>query len=204
MIFLQPNEYGPFSDIVSSAGSLIATAGALALGWRRRARWEPSEEDVANGPQRVGSLLVVIAIALLFTQMRDQSHLPFLNRLTLWLGIATVVSLLIYGILVGTLTYNRLDEVNGNVVQKKIIGGFWLTKAANIVLSQKAAQTPPVFLTKQELLMGAGYDPDKVWSPFSRSLAKSAFVICYLGLTASGTVALACASIILGLGQARP
>ena len=74
-------------------------------------------------------------------------------------------------------------------------------QGAKLQLQKKASARSPVFLTKQQLLKGAAYDPDLVWSPFSRSLAKAVFVIFYLGLTAFGTITLLCASIILDLGQ---
>jgi tetratricopeptide (TPR) repeat protein len=201
MSILEPNDYGPLNHLVSTAGWLLATAGALILGFKRRARWEPSEEDVSRGPQRVGSLLVVVAIAMLWTQARTLDYLPQLNRLTLALLGITILSLLIYGILIGTLTYEKVDSPGGTLRKQKIIGGFWLTKGAKLQLRKKASARSPVFLTKQQLLKGAAYDPDLVWSPFSRSLAKAVFVIFYLGLTAFGTITLLCASIILDLGQ---
>jgi hypothetical protein len=203
MILQNPDEYGVLTDLVSGAGSLIAVAGALALGWRGRIKkWEPSEEDIDRGPQKVGSLVVVIAIAILWTQTRNPSFLPFLNNLAFSLVATTVVALIVYGILVGVFTCDKKSAAGGKLETKRIIGGFWLTRQAKHTLARKEMEDPPVFLTKQELLFGAGYDPDKVWSRFSRAL-KAAFVIAYLALTASGTIALACASIILGIGQQK-
>lgn len=200
MIQGDPNNYGPLSDLVSGAGSLLAAVGALGLGWRRRAKWEPSEEDIARGPQRVGSLLAVIAIAILWSQTRNPIYLPELNRFAIILGIIAVVSLLIYGFLVATFTYFKVTGVSHNKpVEEKIIGGLRLTSAARHSIN--AAASASRFLTKQDLLAGAAYDPDKVWERWSRGIAKGLFVIFYLGLTVSGTIALACASIILGLSQ---
>lgn len=201
MILQNSSEYGVLADLVSTAGSLIAAAGALALGFRGRTKWEPSEEDINRGPQKVTSLLVVVAIAVLWTQTRNPAYLPFLNILAFSLSGATIIALVIYGILTGTLTYDKKIVEDGQVVTKKIIGGFWLTKQAKRVLADKENEKPPKFLTKKQLLAGAEYDPEYVWSNFSRSLAKAAFVIFYLALTASGTIALACASIILGVSQ---
>ena len=50
MVIVSAN-YGPFSSLVGTAGSIIATGAALRLGFKGRARWGPSEEDVSNGPQ---------------------------------------------------------------------------------------------------------------------------------------------------------
>lgn len=51
----------------------------------------------------------------------------------------------------------------------------------------------------QRLLEGAAYEIDKVWSRPSRQLAKTSFVLAYLGLTISGTIALAAGAMRLGL-----
>lgn len=200
MIFQNPNEYGILADLVSGAGSLLAAGGALRLGWRGRLKnWEPSEEDIDRGPQRVGSLLVVVAIAILWTQTRGLEHLHFLNTLAISLLAVTVIALIIYGILTGVFTYDRVIYVSGHTQIKKIVGGFWLTEEARHAKKRARNEDPPRFLKEQDLLKGAAYDADSVWPRLSRSLAKSAFVVFYIMLTASGTIALACASIILGL-----
>lgn len=194
-----PNNYGVMKDLVSGAGSLLATAGALWLGWGKRAKWEPSEEDIARGPRRVGSLLAVIAIAILWTQTRRPEYLPTLNKLAIGLGVLAVLALCVYGFLVSKYTYEKkVPNARGTADTVKLIGGFTLTQPAKHVLAEKAGAG--VYLTEQELLAGGAYDPDKVWTRGSRALAKQLFVICYLALTVAGTIALACASIILGLG----
>jgi hypothetical protein len=201
MILQETGEYGALSSLVSGAGTLIAAAGALALGFRGRAKWEPSEQDVDRGPQKVGGLLIAVTIAVLWTQTRNLESLPFLTRTAFILVGSTVAALIVYGILISVFSYDRSTAPGGEIVKEKIIGGFWLTKAAKNARDNAANANPPVTLTPQELLHGAGNDPDKVWPRLSRALAKAAFVIFYLALTASGTIALTCASIIFGLSS---
>lgn len=195
MMLIDEFDYGPLSDLVSVSGSIIAAGSAITLGWRKRAKWEPSEEDIAKGPERVGSLLTAVIIAILWLQMRNPTYQPFLAWLAIAMAIACVFFLSIYGFLIAMQTYEILYSPGPNAVSsRKIIGGFsLLTHAKEIKLSEQ--------ITTQDLLAGMAYDADKVWTRQSRALAKSSFVICYLGLTVSGTVALACVAIILGLSR---
>jgi hypothetical protein len=190
---LDQNNYGSLSDVVSAAGSIIAAALAIAQGWRKRARFEPSEEDIPKAPERVGGLVTAVIIGILWLQTRFALDVGFLTKLAIALLIACVAFLCIYGFLVGMQSYEIIFAPSRNTVgSRKIIGGFWLRRHGKNMKREE-------HITTQELLAGAAYDPDKVWSRISRNLAKTAFVICYLGLTVSGTVALACVAIIMAV-----
>ena len=52
------------------------------------------------------------------------------------------------------------------------------------------------------MLEGAAYDEDREWPHSARGLAKQAFTLAFIGLTASGTVALTAAAILLLLWRA--
>ena len=181
-------DYGPLKDIVALAGSIMAAGAAIALAFRGRARWEPSEQDIQAGAQKVGALVASVLIALMWVAWRDGKHNGTLVTVALVLLGATLLSLLLYGYLVGAQTYDVVTQ-DGT---KKVIGGFWLTAEAK---EQRKARN----LTIQRLLEGAAYDVDKLWSRPSRQLAKSSFLLGYLGLTICGTVALAAAAIRLGI-----
>jgi hypothetical protein len=195
-------QYGVLSEVVSGVGSLVAAVGAISLGWRGRTRWEPSEQDIERGPQKVGSLLAAIAIAILWSQSRNPVYLPQLNKLALTLGIIAVVSLLLYGFMVNTFTYVKIvSSGKGRGREEKIIGGLWLSRPAQQAKERKEQSGKTA--TTQTLLAEADYNPDRVWDRPSRGLSKAIFVILYLALTVSGTVAIASASIILGLSQVK-
>lgn len=190
------SDYGVFKDIVANAGSLMATVTAIALGFKGRAKWEPSEQDINKGPQRVAGVVSAVFIAVLWA-FRDSENKYFLATGALGSGFLTVLTLCAYGYLISLCTYYR-EIVNGNHVNKEnIIGGFFLTKAANQMI-QNAKKTNSSPRTIQELFKGSAYDPDLVWTRPSRAFAKQLFVISYLGLTVCGTVALASASILIG------
>lgn len=188
---LMPDEYGPLSDIVLYAGYITAAVAAVSLAWRGRRSWEPAEEDVSKGPQKVGALVAGVWIVLLWVTYQDDRGAKELRNLTVVLAILTVLALLAYGFLISTLTYEKIVAMSGNPVRTKIVGGFRLTEGA------KKRLTDDPDLTIQKLLKGSAYDPLRVWTNNSRALAKLSFVVAYLALTIFGTVALAGSAIIL-------
>jgi hypothetical protein len=190
-MFLESPNYGPFTSLVGTAGSIIATGAALMLGFRGRARWEPSEEDVSKGPQKVGSLLSAVGIVLLWANSRPD-QMGSLTHLIVWLLAITVAALLAYGLLNSTLIYYIEVAVDSHRTEKqKIIGGFWYAKGV-------AEKIRSLGVTVQDFLAGTGYKVDAVWPRLSRGVAKQAFVLAYLLLTVCGTLALASGSIITG------
>lgn len=185
-------KYGALAPLVSSVGSLVAAAAAIGLAWRGRARWEPSEEDVAAGPQRVGGLVAAIAIALLWATANDSGSDPLLVGLAIALTTVAVLALLAYSYVISTQTYEVVvvQSRNADPKTQKIIGGFALTPNAKKVAAERT-------VTTQEILRGSQYDVDRIWTRPSRAFAKLVFVACYLALTVSGTVAIACAAMLI-------
>ena len=186
---LAAQDYGPLKEVVSLAGSIIAAGAAIGLAWRGRANWEPSEEDVPAGAQKVGGLIGAVLIALIFANWSNEDDAGKLVTTALVALGLTLVFLVLYGCLVGMQTY-KFIEADGT--PERIIGGFWLTKKARKIKAERQ-------LDVQRLLEGAAYEIDKVWSRPSRQLAKTSFVLAYLGLTTSGTIALAAGAMRLGL-----
>ncbi|SRR5579884_152392 len=189
--------YGALWPLVRTAGCLMAAVGAIALAWRGRTDWEPSEQDIPQGPDKVAALVTAVLIAIIYVTMSNSTFRRRLIRLALLFASGCVVALLVYGFLVGTQTYDRKVVIPPNqIASEKIIGGFWLTSEA--IESQEKYHK-----TTQELLAGAGYDPDIIWSRPSRSLAKLCFTVSYICLTVCGSLALASASVILTLQRLR-
>lgn len=191
MILAQRSDYGSLAPLVKTAGTLMSATIAIGLSWRRRARWEPAEEDLAGGPARVAGLLTAVGIALIWSQLANREHLSLLLRLALWFAGVCVLSLLLYGALISTMTYTKVISPAANQTkEQKIVGGFVLTPRAREVIRTRQ-------LTVQRAFEGALYDADEIWTRGSRALAKGLFVLCYATLVVSGSIALTCAAILL-------
>ena len=80
------------------------------------------------------------------------------------------------------------------IEEKNVIGGFNLTDNAHEVIKSHK-------LTVQKFFAGTAYDSDEVWTRPSQALAKQLFVVGYIGLVASGTIALAVAAILIGVAS---
>ena len=185
---MQP-DYGSFAGLVNVAGTIIAMGSALGLAFRGRARWEPSEEDVPRGAQKVSGLLAAIAVASLWAAYREQPQ-DIGWRLPIVLAVLSFVFLLLYSFLISNQTYEVQRIAGSSTEQIKIIGGFWLTaKARSLVAKGK---------TRQDILAGAAYQLDRVWPRPARSLAKVSFLVGYTGLVVCGTVALGAVAIRVG------
>lgn len=190
-ITLAATDYGPFTNLVRDAGSIVAAVAAIGLTWRGRAKWEPSEEDVAEGPQKVGGVVSVALVTVVWATFRTDPSSPVLKVLLVIAAAAAFVLLLVYGWLIAVYTFNSVEiDDAGKAHTTKIIGSWKLTPQA------KAAIDLPT--TAQDTFAGMGYDPDKVWPRGSRALTKSLFVTSYIGLVVSGTFAIAASSIIAG------
>lgn len=190
---------GQFAPFVSQATSLMAVVGALLLAWKKRAPWEPVEEDVPQGPQRVAGLVAAVLIGgLWWYQGSSQSDVrATLVTIAMACVTATVLAVLAYGLLITVYTYERvLGTGPSSTKRQKVIGGFFLTAAA--ATARKAGQ-----VTIQELFQGAAYDADKVWTRPSRGLAKAAFSLAYMILIGCGTVALGAVGMALVPGESQ-
>jgi hypothetical protein len=188
----QSADYGSLGPVVTTVGWLMSATAAITFSWRRRAKWEPSEQDVATAPQRVGGLLTAVGIGIVWKRLNDVAYDDLLTRLAIELAIGCSASLVLYTLLISTKTYTQqYSPAPNQTASRRIIGGFCLTDAARIKLREKRS------LTVQNLLTGSGNDPDKVWKPFCRAAAKVCFVIGYLGLTVCGSIALTATAILL-------
>jgi hypothetical protein len=185
------DEYGVLTTLVKTIGFLVSAAAAIWFAWRKRANWEPSEEDVPKGAHRLAGLATVVGIAILYGQLANPENVPVLIQLSLVNLTVAIVALSIYSLLIGTLIYiKRTSDRRGRTKEIRIIGGFWLTREARI-----AKQTHKV--TTQKLLEGAAYDPDLLWARLVRSSAKLTFMLSYIALNAAGSLSLTCAGILL-------
>ncbi len=172
---------------------------ALRLGWRGRAKWEPIEEDVSAGPQKVAALVAAVAVALIWARLYDLQYETILTKISVYCLLIAVASLLIY-IMLQMLVY-EVDRVPKGAPQGafqtekvKVIGGLWLRGDAKRKLRKKDGPK-----TVQQLFDGAAFNKDVLWHRPAQGLSKVLFALCYIGLIVAGTVALGAASILVAL-----
>lgn len=185
---------GVFASAVAAAGSLIAAGAAFSLCWKGRFDWEPAEEDIPRGSQKVGGLLIGIVIAILWYKFSQQRALAAddLVAISVYCGILALAFLLVYSVLIGVLVYVKVVPAgpNNQTRETKIIGGLWLTSAARVALKSGP-------LTVALVYRGSGQDEDLVWPRISRAFSKTLFQLAYIGLVAGGTCALAAISLLI-------
>lgn len=186
-------DYGPFTSLIATAGTIIAAAGALIMGFRRGAKWEPEELDVDRGARRVASLLTAVGLVVLWSQLQSLDHLSTLTIIAIVLGVLTLIFLVVYGYIIQVFTFVKEVVVASDQTKEvKVIGGRVLTAYAKKQMEEKG-------LTLQDYFKGTAYNPDAVWTRESRGLVKQLFVLCYIGLTVAGAITLTALALIVGL-----
>lgn len=196
-----PTNYGVLAQTVAAAGTLIAAAGALALTWKGRYGWEPAEEDIPRAAQKFGGLIIAIIIAAMWFKFARQQVLGVddLFDLAIIFALVGFFGLVVYGLLVGVLVYEKVVALPGNATDvTKVIGGYWLTAAAREALVSGDPRPHSV----ADVFKGAAYDPDHVWPRISRALAKVSFQIAYILLVAGGTCALSAVALLVASAAA--
>jgi hypothetical protein len=188
-------DYGQFGQMIATGTTLVAAVGSLFFLLKKRAKWEPAEEDVPKLAQSIAALVDAVALAWIwyFQQAQGPTARSSLLTIALWSVAVAVACAILYGLLVSVFTYDREVTISPRrVVRLKVVGGFFLRPEA------KAAQRREN-VTIQELFKGSAYNADKLWNRLNRSLAKSSFLLSYVGLVVSGTLALATAAMSLSL-----
>ena len=99
---MNESTYGPMTELVKYSGMLMSAGLAIGVAWRRRANWEPCEEDVPKGPTRMAGLLSAIAIAIIWSQFSSLAARNSLTNAAILLGVGSLVFLLLYGFLIST------------------------------------------------------------------------------------------------------
>ena len=105
--------------------------------------------------------------------------------------VALIVSFLVYFSLLSLLALKEeVTPDNRTVVERKVIGGVWVTALAKTALKKSGA-------TRQRVFAGMGYDKDAMWPRASRTLARALVILAYLVFIPAGTVALATSGMVI-------
>jgi hypothetical protein len=174
---------GPFAPVVGYVGAILS---AVFLIWRlwahRLVAWRSPEEDLPNTAPKIVAVLCAVGIVAIWLYA-EPATLSSLVVIAVVFGAALVITFMAYAFLTGALTYtveraHRASETH----PEKIVGGPRLRRDA------KMAKATHKVNTVQELLRGATYDPDKLWSRISRGMAKTLLLLLFLAVMVSGTL----------------
>jgi hypothetical protein len=182
--------YGPFAQIVSYATGGLAAIGSITFAWKRRAHWEPAEEDVPTGGQKVAAVLALVALVYVYTTITAGNVQRFVNA-TIFLGVSLLIALLVYIFLISTCTYVGKGS-------KKIIGGLWTTSFAKSELDSIRGETI------QDLLGRNQFEKDRIWPRPAQATARILFMLAYIGMIFCGTVAVTLAAQIVLAKATQP
>ncbi|MGE0601405.1 MAG: hypothetical protein AB7J35_18315 [Dehalococcoidia bacterium] len=186
------SDFGSFSSLVATAGTIVSAGAAITLAWRGRTDWEPSEQDISTGAQKVGALAAAVLMVVLWASRKELGS-SRLGLVAVALVLICIVSLVAYGFLIASYTFEEEITDDGVTTRKrKVIGGFRLTPHAKERITHG--------MTVQSFFEGTAFQPDEVWTRPSRALAKQSFVAAYILLLSTGTMALTSAALLVDSG----
>ena len=190
-------EYGSLAPLVTTVGWLMSAVVAIGASWKGRTNWEPVEEDLKGGPRKVAGVITAVGIAIPWTQLSSQQHVPLLVRMAIWSSLVTLLALLIYGFLTSVYTATEVYSTGETQTKsRKIVAGFRLTPRARKIKNEQSA-------TVQDIFKGMAYNCDAVWVPGWRGITKMTFNLFYIILTVFGSLAVSFAAMLLLLSQAK-
>jgi hypothetical protein len=181
---------GPFAPLFGYVGALLALVyGIWTLIWGKKGIWETPQDII---PKTIRGLLgIIVAIAITITWLFATSeNLYDLINLSIGLGIGIILAFIAYYSVIRIFTYEVIYAKDNNLTSPvKILGGFWLTTKAKELHSQG--------IGIQDLLKGAVYDVDKLWSRFSQEICKVVIILLYIMIVFGGIVGITTAGLIV-------
>jgi hypothetical protein len=185
---------GPFAPMIGYVTAILAAIFLVSILWRGRlAVWNSPEEELPRTAPKIVSVITGVAMVILWLWAAPDV-IWGLGFISIFLAILLILSYLTYSYLVGVLSYKIEVPIGQNKTRNhRIVGGFWLESNAKERLENEQ-------ITIQELLQGAAYNPDRLWSRTSRSLAKTTLLLLYLAIMFSGTLAISGVGFLVQVG----
>jgi hypothetical protein len=183
-----PSDYGPFAPVVGYAGAIVAAGAALFSLWAgKMKRWRPPDEDLPGSAQKLVLLLCGIGMVLQW-RFAEPHNLKWFLIMVALLAVAAVACFFRYSGLLGTYSYIKVVATSPTATrEERILGGRELLPEAE----KKRLQFS---VSVQDLLKGAAYNPDLLWSRQSRQWVKQRVLAFFILTLVLGTSALTGAS----------
>ncbi|MGU3468826.1 hypothetical protein ACLBXO_28675 [Methylobacterium sp. C33D] len=182
-------DYGALGDVVAASGSLIGAATAIGLAWKRRSKWMPPEEAVPDATAKVSSLICAVAVGIIYIN-RIKIGPESMSAISIVCLISALLCLIV-SIFINTV-YSFEYYASNDDRKSRILGGLRLTREARHIAKTR-------HLEVHKLFENANFDRDLVWTRPSRALTAVISTLGYIGLLASGSIALASTAILMSL-----
>ncbi len=190
------SDYGQLTPMVITATGLVTAVGAVILLFTRGTKWEPLQENLGKGARRIGGVATAVAVGLIWaTSRNDKDTLSIIAIVT---GVGALAFFLAYSIVIGVFSYTKIVGVKKKTEGVKIIGGFVLAEHAKANIKAAPARAGRS-ITIQEYFEGVQYNPEQVWTRLSLEVARSVFIICYIGMIMCAAIALSSTSLRMAL-----
>lgn len=186
-------DYGPLQDIVSGAGFALAATGSIYQMVVGRAKWEPPYQALPSLPRRATATVSAVLIVVLWFLTNGRESKPgWLLPLVIVLALLFLGAAITYFRLYSRYTYPVPVAIGPREVKwERIVAGSELTEESAEHLRKKRVRS------EKELLEGAAYDVDLVWTRKSRLRIQTHLLSLYLLVTIAGILALASAGALI-------
>jgi hypothetical protein len=187
-MIIAASDYGPFAPVVGYAATIIAAGTALAVTWRGALeKWKPPEEDLPNAAQKLVLLICGVQMVIVWMLAAPDTS----SRLLMAAGVSAIVCFVVflsYSAMIGKYTFIKRIAVSAAETREvRLLGGRKLLPGASAIMKKKGIGSV------QELLEGAAYDVDKLWSRDDRAWVKTPLIALFVLILVSGTLALTAA-----------
>lgn len=180
-------------DVTQAVTALLSMITAIYGGFRGRAKWEPHAQDIPKGSQRIAALISCVIISMILYFLRKEPSSLLVAAIMVVCGAGAFLGFQDYLKITSGITYDMIRIVDGEKMAIKVLGAEekHLTAAAQEYLRDHPGETP------QALVNGCGGDLNAVWHQAARSQIRSRYERDYIFLASGGTIALACAGVLL-------
>jgi hypothetical protein len=179
-------------DVGISLTALVSVVGALYLGFRGRAEWEPSAQDIPQGSQRLASLAICVTLVLILYFLDPHTNQVVIAAIMMAALIGAILSFRDYHFLTSARIYKQMTIIDGEPATIKILGAA----ETDLEIQAKEYRKPHPTATIQDLVDQCEGNLDAVWQKRARAKVRLRYEFDYATMVTCGTIALACAGLL--------
>jgi hypothetical protein len=202
------DKYGPLATIVLYSTNLVAAMWAIRTAALGKALWEPDVDQFPRAPVRVGGVIAIVLVAVIFAISKKQVDIYYWLPWAFWVGGGTFILFLL------DIFLRQIVIVKCAPADKGTFGGLWRTPMARAIVRGEPlayetrhlskGQTPPASARALFCSMRANNRSgieikERVWSPSSIAAATIAIVGTYMCWNALATAAVTIGATLVAI-----